>query len=199
MKHGLMIAAILTFAACATTQNHESYLQQKNILLPLPEKFAHCRGYGCHYVDYVSFKDNDWREFQKLFRNIKTPETEREAIGQAIGLFEKKVGAITGTAEDKGGTYVKIGARQHDCVDESTNTTIYLSLLSQKKLLKFHTIGAPQSRLPFLSGRVGPHQTAVIIEIATGENFAVDSWFHDNGAAAEIVDLREWFYGWRPQ
>ncbi|HEY8191233.1 MAG TPA: hypothetical protein VIG74_02320 [Alphaproteobacteria bacterium] len=199
MKHGFIIVAVLMLAACVTTQGPESYFQQKNIALPTPENFAHCRGYGCHYVDTVSLKKKDWKEFEKLFKKAKPAEAEREAIKKAIGLFEKKVGAITGTAEDKGGTYVKIGARQHDCVDESTNTTIYLSLLSQKKLLKFHTVGTPQSRLPILSGRVGPHQTAVIIESATGENYAVDSWFHDNGEPAEIAGLREWFYGWRPQ
>lgn len=198
MKRMVSITAVLLLAACVSTRSYESYLAQKGIDIPVPERFAHCRGYGCKYADYISLTDKEWRTIKKSFKKVKDADGERKALKPAIAAFEKTVGAKTGTAEDKGGTYVKLGAYQHDCVDESTNTTIYLALLQQKGLLKFHDVLMPQSRMPVLSGRLGPHQTAVIMDRETGAAWAVDSWFHDNGNPPEIVEEDKWFLGWRP-
>ncbi|MBU6235894.1 MAG: hypothetical protein KGQ41_08615, partial [Alphaproteobacteria bacterium] len=96
-------------------------------------------------------------------------------------------------------TYIQGGMFQQDCVDESTNTTTYLRLLEMKGWLKFHTVSAPNSRLFLTSGNLGPHSTAVIEDKKTKAKFAVDSWYHDNGEPAEIVDLQEWKSGWKPQ
>lgn len=198
MKRALSIAAILFLTACVSTRSYETYLAEKEIDVPAPERFAHCRGYGCKYVDYLALTDNDWRAIKKPFRKVESAESERRALKPAIAAFEKIAGAKTGTEQDKGGTYVKIGAYQHDCVDESTNTTIYLALLRQNGLLKFHDVLVPQSRMPLLSGRLGPHQSAVIMDRETGTAWAVDSWFHDNGEPPEIVEEDKWFLGWRP-
>jgi hypothetical protein len=43
-----------------------------------------------------------------------------------------------------------------------------------------------------------PHTTAVMRERESGEAFAVDSWFLDNGEPPYIVSLAEWREGWRP-
>mgnify|MGYP006950043666 CR=1 FL=1 len=43
-----------------------------------------------------------------------------------------------------------------------------------------------------------PHTTAVVEEVASGERWAVDSWFHDNGVAPEILELPRWKAGWSP-
>lgn len=131
-------------------------------------------------------------------RPLQSPEAERERIKTAIGLFEQKVGAKTGTSVDIHGTFFKTGKYQLDCVDESTNTTVYLSLLQQKGLIRFHRVEGPSVRLPLIHAGRWPHQTAVITELNTSEFFAVDSWFHDNGAPAEIISLKEWKEGWKP-
>ena len=176
------------------------YLSQKDLPMPEVKGFTHCRAYGCAKRDRVTLTEQDWQDINVLFDNAKNNAAdERAAISQAIGMFERKVGAITGTSADKAGTYVKWGLYQHDCVDESLNTTTYLMLLDQQGLLKFHTVDAPSARLFFTSGHPGPHQTATITDKNTGERFAVDSWFHDNGAPAEVVNFEEWLYGWRPK
>ena len=43
-----------------------------------------------------------------------------------------------------------------------------------------------------------PHTSAVIVETANGQAYAVDSWFHDNGQPAEVVPLEQWVAGWGP-
>lgn len=201
MKRGVLLPAILLLAACtAQGGDYRHYLARKNVTQIAPEGFSHCRSYGCKHVDTgIRLSEEDWAEISILFlRPIENAANERERIARAIGLFEQKTGALTGTAGDIEGTYHRLGAYQHDCVDESVNTTIYLSMLEQQGLLLYHSVETPSARLPFLSRRIGPHQTAVIRETQTGARFAVDSWFHDNGHPAEIVPMDEWFFGWRP-
>ena len=133
------------------------------------------------------------------FQTNENAKMERENIRHAVSYFENIIGNKTGTSADIAGTYVKMGHMQHDCIDESTNTTTYLILMNQMDLLKFHTPNALTSRAPILSGRLGPHRTAVIVENNSGTKYAVDSWFHDNGLKPEIVELSTWRWGWHPQ
>lgn len=200
MRYGgrALLLSVILLTACAGGIDYQTYLARKRVTQTAPESFDHCHGYGCRLVSTVTLGKTDWNEIGRLFRKVKTAEQERASVAAAIGLLETKSGAQAGTGGDRGGTYIKIGDGQHDCVDESVNTTVYLAALRQKKLLKHHDIAAPRSRLPLLGLGLGPHQTAVIIEKETGERYAVDSWFHDNGHAAEIVPMDEWFFGWRP-
>jgi hypothetical protein len=201
MKKLLSLVLLLLAACTAQHGNYQNYLHGRNLPEATPESFPVCRAYGCQKVDIVSFTKKDWKWIEKTFRPApKNAEQERKRIAKAIAVFEQQVGAITGTDVDVGNTFTEFGAYQQDCVDESTNTTIYLSLLAQKKLLKFHTVEPPTSRVPLIhyAGR-WPHQTAVISEKDNPDAFfAVDSWFHDNGAPADIVPLKEWKSGWRP-
>ncbi len=190
---------ILLLTSCAAPGNdYKIYLAKKGVTALSPENFEHCRGYGCRIVDQTSLSTADWVDLGNLMTPVKDAAEERQKIAEVIGVMEQKIGAYTGTKADIAGTYVKLGDYQHDCVDESINTTIYLSLLKDKELLHFHSIGTPSARVPPFSRALGPHQTAVISEIKTGERYAVDSWFHDNGHEAEIVSMKEWFFGWRP-
>ena len=86
---------------------------------------------------------------------------------------------------------------QLDCIDETSNTTTVLELLDRAGLLVWHEVRGPMSRFFVYDG--WPHTTAVIVETATGEAYAVDSWFHDNGQPAEVVPLEQWVAGWGPE
>lgn len=206
MNNFIFIIFAFFLSACAAPppgQPHpyEGYLNQKGIELPRPEEFQHCRGYGCAIRDRVSLNKKEWKQVAQNFKKVKTAEQERAAISRSIGWFERNVGEKTGTSVDVAGTFSKVGKFQLDCVDESTNTTIYLSMLEQKKLLKFHKVSRPTSRGPLTGmahGRFWPHFTAVIYDAETGQPYAVDSWFRDNGQPADIVTIREWIYGWGP-
>ncbi len=132
------------------------------------------------------------------FSDVKNAQDEREAITFAIADFEKFVGKAVGTSADIHGTYVAFGEGQQDCVDESTNTSVYLTLLQKQGLLKFHDVGAVERRDPSVTGRWW-HQTATITERASGQRYAVDSWFEDNGNPAYVVPLKVWASGWAPE
>lgn len=207
-KNIIFISALAaTLSACAATppdepHPYQDYLDHKGLELPKPESFDHCRGYGCAFRDRVSLGPQEWKKIAKPFAKIKTAEDERAAISQAVATLEQIVGEKTGTSGDIAGTFGKVGTHQLDCVDESTNTTIYLAAMDKKGLIKHHSISGPTTRTPFTGmaqGRFWPHQTAVIFDKKTDAPYAVDSWFRDNGAPADIVPLNDWLYGWGPQ
>lgn len=192
---------LLLLGACALAPaTPESYLAAHGLPAATLRNFPHCYNYGCDKVADVSLNAQEWSAIDALFSPpSRNAEDERAQIAKAVGLFERIVGAKTGTQADIHGTFGHIGPFQQDCIDESTNTTVYLSLLAQRHLLRFHNASAPDTRSPlFLSGR-WPHRTAVIVENDSHTPYAVDSWFHDNGSDAEVLPLALWKDGWKPE
>lgn len=198
----LALLSVFILGGCMSQdyKSYENYLNYRHLPRPTVEQFPHCYGYGCpsHYL--VELNERNWAEIEKVFKpRPKNAEQERRRIETAIGRFETIVGALTGTDKDVGDTFKKTGDGQLDCVDESTNTSIYLDLLRQKGLLRFHDIEQPQIRLPFSGGGYWIHQTAVIKDKKTDELYAVDSWFDDNGHPAYVVPFEAWKHGWKPE
>jgi len=193
------LTLLFLLVGCAGTQNPSISYERQNIPYPTLESFPHCRSYGCEKIDTESLPLAEKNQFKPLFQNNKNAKQERNNIKKSIALFENIIGKKTGTSVDIGGTYVRFGNMQQDCIDESTNTTTYLILLNQMGLLEFHDVNALTSRAPIISGRLGPHRTAVIVEKETEIKYAVDSWFYDNGAEPEIIELDTWRWGWHPK
>lgn len=196
----------LVFLASCQSGHYQHYLNLYDIQTPQQENFTHCFNYGCQTRYNIALPQKTNKQINKVFkRPAKTAKIERKRIAKAIQIFETDIGALTGTQNDKHGTFrlyqddaKSTQSFQQDCIDESTNTTIYLALLENMALLKFHKPVFPASRQPFLNGGRWWHQTAVIEEIGNGEKYAIDSWFFDNGAPAAVVPLKEWKNGWHP-
>ena len=203
MKRAALMLCALLCTACAALEapGYEAYLTKKGLRpAPQSESFDHCHAYGCKVISQASLSAEDWQDIEAtLTPPPKNAEEERERLGPAIAVFEQKVGAQVGTHEDHWGTFKQLGRYQHDCVDESVNTTVYLSLLKQRNLLRHHDIEAPDARFPLIHAGLWPHQTAVITDTETGTAYAVDSWFHNNGKPAEVVTLKQWKDGWEPE
>ena len=195
-----LITALILLSGCSTNFTDPSIVYSNlKIDNPSLESFPHCRSYGCSKIDQVSLGNSNKRHLRSFFESNKNAGEERQNIQKAIAYFEQEMGAQTGTSEDVAGTYLKLGNYQQDCIDESTNTTTYLMVMDQMGLLQHHRVNALSSRPPIISGRLGPHRTAVIVEKEGGVKYAVDSWFHDNGIEPEIVELDTWFWGWHPK
>lgn len=208
-KNSLTLLTAIALTACANQKpisDYSHYLRNKNITAPTIEKFTHCYDYGCKTQKMVSMPNEGWEKLHALFTPISNnAEQERKRISKSIAIFEKYIGEQTGTSADLMGTFKPFTRKknkplkfQQDCVDESTNTTIYLALLQKKGWIKFHDITQPQSRQPFIGGNKWWHQSATIKDIKTNQQYAVDSWFEDNGKPAHIVKIEDWFNGWSP-
>lgn len=196
-----ILCGVLWLTACtgAPKQSWQDYLTMYHVPPSSPGALYHCHGYGCRLITPVTLTPKEWGRIEALFKpRPKNAAQERQKIAHAIGMLEQIIGAKDGTAADVMGTFRHWGNDQLDCVDESTNTTTYLSMLQSRKLLRFHTLESPSVRLPIIHAGRWPHQSATIRETKTGMEYVVDSWFQDNGKDADIVDLATWRKGWRP-
>jgi hypothetical protein len=155
-----------------------------------------CYNYSCAVSAKVNLRVNELRAAKRLLLRADDAEEEREAIGLVVALFETVAGQQTPTWADKGGNVSDdaVDGRM-DCIDESTNATTYLRLLESHGWLKHHRVLDPVKRAPLL---VNTHWAARIVEKDSGREFAVDSWFFDNGQPAFVAPLEEWLSGATP-
>lgn len=163
--------------------------------------FEVCSGGGCAEIQRVGVTLEEWQKVVTIFTTAKdaqvSAEQERKQIAEAIGLLEKMIGIKTNTATDRAGTFDNSAfPGQLDCNDEAINTTTYMRLMRQQGLIKLHEIEDMRTRNFFFTG--WPHSTAVIHEIASGQRYAVDSWFYDNAMPATIVPFELWKSGYIP-
>ena len=162
-------------------------------------QFEVCHSGGCAESNQLSINDAEWRSVTQIF-SVKATNAaeERVQISKAIGEIERIVGAKNGTSTDLAGTFGSGNTPgQLDCNDEAINTTTYMRLLIANGLMLFHEIEDTRTRNFFFTG--WPHTTAVIHDIKTGERYAVDSWFYDNGHAAAIVPFATWKANYQPK
>jgi len=164
------------------------------------DAFKVCYGYGCKTVQTVTLNSAQWFTIKQVFSPKATSaKKERQQLSLAIAQMETFIGEITHTQEDLPGTFAAFfqdRSHQMDCVDEATNTTLYLRLFRERGLMHFHKEDFRINRGFFLNG--WPHTSAVIEQLESGKRFAVDSWFHKNGIKPEIIPIDLWYSGWHP-
>ncbi len=166
---------------------------------PQLNAFEICQGGGCALLSKISLTELEWNAVTRIFNvPAKNAEEERQKIAQAIGVLEDLVGKKIGTTADLAGTFYNGNLTgQQDCNDEAINSTTYMRLLKANGFMPLHEIEDTRTRNFFFTG--WPHSTAVIHEIKTGERYAVDSWFYDNGHAATIVPFKQWKANFQPE
>jgi len=152
--------------------------------------FVHCYDFRCKTTMELRFDDAHWRQIRALFADgVNDSDAEKQAIREAVALMERISGELSGTHLDKGGNYPGSDIpRQMDCIDESTNTFQYLSALQELGLLKWHRVDLKQRRMVWFI----THWTATIREIESGQIYAVDSWYRDNGELPYLQPLPDW-------
>lgn len=150
-----------------------------------------CYDFSCKNLELVGIPDRDWKASSGwFFPAAETPEAEREQIQRAIGWMEVVIGKLTPTHNDRGQN-LPAGAvfpGQLDCIDESSNTTAYLKLFESRGLLRWHKVVEKAYRRSMMD----QHYAGQVLDVATGERYVVDSWFHDNGYLPYIQLSRTW-------
>lgn len=156
-----------------------------------PVKLDVCYDFACKSRESVTLSNEQLQQLDPLFTNNLTADDEKHSIQLAIARLESFAANQLPTGNDVGENYREGMAEQgqQDCIDESTNTTTYLRLLSQRGLLKWHSVEARVYRAPYL---IDDHWSALIRDIESQEYYVVDSWFYDNGQAPVIQPLADW-------
>lgn len=165
-----------------------------------PQAFEICHGYGCTYRTSVGVGEAAWKQVQELFQKApKDSEEERARIAQAIALMEVFSSQSSGLPKDAAEASSRPeDAGQMDCIDETVNTTQYLTFLEADGLLKFHSVGKPIHRGYFVDGK-WPHNAATIVENNTGTSWVVDSFYEESGTHIHIVPPEIWLKNWSPR
>lgn len=191
----------IALSACRNPEiglNYERYLSKHNFpIYAGGSDFEICHGFGCRMKSSAYLSSYDIARIKSTFGGpYKNPDAERQAIAKTVGVIEEIIGKQTGTSADKAGTYNHSGNDQFDCVDESINTTNAMRLMDKLGLLRYNLVRKPIARTVLSSGRLGPHQTATVMEKETNDIYAIDSWFFDNGHAAVVVPIEPWKNGY---
>lgn len=189
-----LVSLLLLLAGCqAMAERQVAYLIKPDAA-PLTG-FDVCHGSRCKVRTRVILADEQWAEVRGEFAGVTDALAERKAIRGAIGLMERLVAEPTGTGSDVGDNiFARDQSTQLDCIDETVNATTYLRMMAADGLLRFHSVELPAHR----GGMVSAHNTAVILDRASGKRYAVDPSFFDNGNPAVVLTLDTWLTGWRP-
>ena len=164
--------------------------------LAAAEQLEICYNWGCAARATVTLADFQFDSLRRLFAEADDAGQERAAIALAIGLLQKFSGEQTPTRADRGGNSqdAEVNGRM-DCIDHASNATSYLRLLERRGLLKFHIVLEPIVRSRWI---FSAHWAARILDKTTGEFYAVDSWYFDNGQPAAVIQLEDWLKGRAP-
>jgi hypothetical protein len=122
-----------------------------------------------------------------------TSMAERRAIASAVSWFDRRIGPAAGTTHrvDHAGAHESGNPGQMDCIDLSTNNTSLLLVLEQLHLLHHHKVEPPVSRGILIDMRL-PHTTAVIEDIHSGRDWAVDNWTYKFGELPDVEPVERW-------
>ncbi|MEX0616056.1 MAG: hypothetical protein WD177_09110 [Methylophaga sp.] len=179
--------------------NDSWQMSHRNFIgFPSPQAFSICHDMGCHSVSDVSLTQTEWQRIRQYFEPVaQDAEAERRQIAAAIALLETLIGNKTSTAGDRAKNHLPDSRYgQLNCIDEATNTSVYLRIMASDGLFSWHRAAPRTSRGP-LTGQA-PHNTASIIDTQSQQRYAVDSWFFANGQPPAIILLDHWKQGWRP-
>ena len=153
-------------------------------------RFDTCTDYHCDRVVPVALSTDEWSGVEVLFAEVRSPAEERSRIAEAIGVLERLVGPKNGTGVDRGGNPHDVSPPgQLDCIAESMNSTAYLRRLEEEGLLRWHRVEARAVRQRWI---FAIHWTAVVSD-RDGVDYAVDSWYGDNGEPAVVLPLEAWY------
>lgn len=150
-----------------------------------------CFNYDCNRSQAVHLSPQEWQVVVNQFRPAAgSAGEERGMIRRAIAVLEHITGTKTPTHRDRGGNAIPDNNHgQMDCIDESTNTSNYLSLLDAHGLLRWHRAAGRAYRAPYW---VDVHWAGQIVEVQTQDRYVVDSWFLDNGEMPYVQALNDW-------
>ena len=153
-------------------------------------EFVHCFDFGCKSTREISFSAQQWQKISSLFAApAMSAWLEKQRIRRAIAMMESFSGQLAGASQYQGGNYSEQDLpRQQDCIDESTNTLQYLHALQRRNLLHWHEVAEKSRRIVWFF----THWSAVIREKNSGELYAVDSWYRDNGEPPYLQSLADW-------
>jgi hypothetical protein len=189
----LLAAATLCSLCCpALAEGGAAFLDKLSVGLT-PSVLTVCHGFGCAYRAQFVLTPAKLSYLRGLLQSAHSASDERKIIAKVVAWYDREDGRVAGTVGRVAfaSADTKSGPSQMDCIDLTANITELLIVLDRAKLLKFHQVGEPVSRGLVIDGK-RPHTTPVIVEVASGTQYSVDSWTRAYGQSPEIMTISEW-------
>ena len=150
-----------------------------------------CFDYACAHEAQARFDDAALTRVVHLMAGARDAAHERTRLADAVAWLYVEAGRQTPVWRDRGGNRNDNtdlpGAM--DCLDHAANTTAFLHLLGVRGLLRFHYVAAPVQRVRWYGAE---HWSARVVETASSEEYAVDTWYFDPGIPAAVMPLQAW-------
>lgn len=165
-----------------------------SIFPPSANSMTVCYGFVCRRRHMLDFGPADRRALTQIMAAGRgSAAAERTAVQKAMVWFDRRVGPVIGTTARVARADFRSGSDKgnFDCWDTTRNTTSLLLLLQQWGLLKHHTIGDPHYRGNVLALQT-PHNTAVLVDRASGVHWAVDMWTRGYAQVPEVLPVSDW-------
>jgi hypothetical protein len=196
---GAVVVAWLALSAVSATAMQLSEAQAQlyssvSILPPSAERMTVCYGFVCRRRYVFDFEPADRKKLTELLAAGRaSAEAERKAVQQAVVWFDRRIGPIIGTNTRIAYADFRYFDDKHnfDCYDTTRNTTSLLLVLQEWGLLRHHTVADPRYRGNFLVLQT-PHNTAILRDRATGQNWVVDMWTKAYGELPDVMPVEKW-------
>lgn len=161
---------------------------------PTANSMLVCYGFECRRRMMLDFTAADRNKVAEIMATGRaSPEAERKAVQQAVLWFDRRVGPVIGTDKRVARADFRYFAdsQNFDCFDTTRNTVGLLLVLQEWGLLRHHRVGDPRYRGNIFIGQ-GPHNTAVLIERASGRDWVVDMWTHGYAELPDVMPVEDW-------
>ncbi len=202
MRLRLMVALLgggLFMAPAAAAAIEVSYAIERmysSVEMPPPtaSRMTVCYGFVCRLRTHLHFTPADRKALTDILDKGKaSPEEERKSLQLAVNWLDRRMGPILGTNRRVARADIRHMDADHnyDCYDTTRNAVSLLLVLREWGLLRHHTVSDPRYRGTLIFGQT-PHNTAVVKDRTTGEEWALDLWTKGYNELPEVMTIRRW-------
>jgi hypothetical protein len=165
-----------------------------SIYPPSAQSMTVCYGFVCRRREILDFTPGDRKALSQIMAAGRASAVaERAAVQKAVVWFDRRMGPILGTNKrvPKADFRYFDDKHNYDCWDTTRNTTSLLLVLQDWGLLKHPAIGDPRYRGNALVLQT-PHNTAVLLDRATGTEWVVDMWTRGYAQLPDVKPADQW-------
>ncbi|HTS94488.1 MAG TPA: hypothetical protein VMG55_20935 [Stellaceae bacterium] len=202
MKIRLFVTALLALLAAGCASPSSSlYLKEYQALYhgrePTPSDFFTCHHWECKSIERVSLTPEEWGQaIAPLAATAPDARSERRQIAQGVVIMEGFTGERMAATPELQGEYFGGDSDELDCIDDSINTWVYMTMLQHEGLLVHHKVGGIAHGGSLLTMDI--RNSAVLVVMATGEEFAIDPTQAKDGGPPPTFPLALWEGDWPP-
>jgi hypothetical protein len=200
LRGALAVAAGIGLAGAARAATGELTPAQAalyttvSIFPPSANAMTVCYGFVCRRRQMLDFTTADRNALTRILASGRaSAAAERAAVQKAVIWFDRRVGPVIGTDKRVANADIRTLDAPHnfDCWDTTRNVTSLLLVMQDWGLFKYHTVGDPHYRGNPLAFQL-PHNTAVLVDRATKEEWVVDMWTRGYGESPDVKPLAVW-------